>query len=129
MRRMEEPWLSLRRDLDIQHNPPKDKESEREPLRERKQSSHHRRESSAKEPAAVKDTKSSKREKPPKKAVKEEEGYESEALNWASLQNRKRSEIKIPIPENLKSFLIDDWEAVTKNGQVCIFTRVRLYFI
>lgn len=31
----------------------------------------------------------------------------------------KRPEIKISIPDNLKVQLVDDWEAITKNQQVC----------
>lgn len=32
---------------------------------------------------------------------------------------QKRPEIKISIPQILKVQLVDDWEAVTKNSQVC----------
>lgn len=31
----------------------------------------------------------------------------------------KRPEVKVPIPEGLKAQLVDDWENVTKNQQVC----------
>ena len=35
----------------------------------------------------------------------------------------KRHEIKIEVPDNLKSLLVDDWEYVTKNGQLVTLPR------
>jgi len=32
----------------------------------------------------------------------------------------KKLEMKLAIPEVLKAKLVDDWEAVTKNNQVCV---------
>jgi hypothetical protein len=39
-------------------------------------------------------------------------------------QYLKRPEVKIPIPDALRVKLVDDWEAITKNSQVC---RVGIY--
>jgi len=36
---------------------------------------------------------------------------------------RKRQELKIPIPEVLKVILVDDWEAVTRHGQLVSLPR------
>ena len=43
----------------------------------------------------------------------------------------KRPEIKIAIPEVLKVQLVDDWEAITKNQQVCrlVFIVLDAYFL
>ena len=35
-------------------------------------------------------------------------------------ENNKKPDIKLDVPEALKMFLIDDWESVTKNNQVCV---------
>ena len=33
--------------------------------------------------------------------------------------------MKLNVPEQLKVLLVDDWEAVTKNNQVCIILMER----
>ena len=33
-------------------------------------------------------------------------------------ESSKRPEMRLNVPESLKSLLVDDWEAVTKNNQV-----------
>jgi hypothetical protein len=33
--------------------------------------------------------------------------------------SNKKPELKLDLPEILRVFLVDDWEAVTKNKQVC----------
>ena len=35
-------------------------------------------------------------------------------------ESNKKPDIKLNVPEALKMFLVDDWEAVTKNNQVRI---------
>jgi mortality factor 4-like protein 1 len=34
-------------------------------------------------------------------------------------EGNKKPEMKLNVPEVLKVKLVDDWEAVTKNNQVC----------
>lgn len=41
-------------------------------------------------------------------------------------ESSKRPEMRLNVPESLKSLLVDDWEAVTKNNQVCPFRLLTL---
>ncbi|KAF5325105.1 hypothetical protein D9619_009662 [Psilocybe cf. subviscida] len=43
--------------------------------------------------------------------------------------NSKRTEMKLVIPEVLKGILVDDWENVTKNQQVCLSSFFFLCFV
>lgn len=35
-------------------------------------------------------------------------------------ESHKKPDMKLNVPEILKALLVDDWEAVTKNNQVCV---------
>lgn len=100
----------------------KDKEEDtRKQERERRQSTHQPKESiSQKEAGPAKESKPSKRESRAKKV--EDEGYGTELYNWNPPTKRKM-EVKLVVPEVLKAALVDDWEAVTKNGQLVILPR------
>ena len=41
----------------------------------------------------------------------------------------KRPELKLVVPETLKVMLVDDWEAVTKNMQVCLFDSLLICLV
>lgn len=106
----------------------RDRDDERKHDRERRAPPHHPKDKD-KEPhhkekekeSHAKEPKMSKREPRVKKATKEEEGYGTELYNWNVAPTKKKTEVKLVIPDILKMVLVDDWEAVTKNGQVSIY--------
>ena len=97
------------------------KDTDRKPEKEKINRGHQHRESiSQKEKEPI--PKEPKPAKPPpraKKAVKEEEGYGTELYNW-NPPVKKKVELKLVVPEKLKAVMVDDWEAVTRKGQVCV---------
>ncbi|CAG7846147.1 SubName: Full=Related to Chromo domain protein MRG15 {ECO:0000313/EMBL:CCA70973.1} [Serendipita indica DSM 11827] len=100
------------------------KDGDRKPEKEKSNRGHQHRESISqkdKEPLP----KEPKPAKPPpraKKAVKEEEGYGTELYNW-NPPVKKKVEVKLVVPEKLKAVMVDDWEAVTRNGQLVPLPR------
>jgi mortality factor 4-like protein 1 len=99
----------------------KDKDRDGHHLREKghDKDHHHKEKDKDKDSHGTKDPKmSNKREARVKKATKEEEGYGTELYNWNVAPTKRKTEVKLVIPDILKMVLVDDWEAVTKNGQV-----------
>ena len=128
MLKWEEKNLAVQKTLMAEHRASTAKEREednRRQERERRPSTHQPKESiSHKENAPPKEPKASKRESRAKKV--EDEGYGTELYNW-NPPTKKKVEVKLVVPEVLKAAMVDDWEAVTKNGQVghskrCVIT-------
>jgi len=118
MLKWEEKNLSLQKRLMAEHRAITAKEEpERKPEREKRPPTHPSKELPPREAQAHKESKLSKREPRAKKAVKEEEGYGTELYNWNPPTKRK-ADLKLVIPDSLKAVMVDDWEAVTRNGQV-----------
>lgn len=115
----EEKNLAVQKALLTDHRASTAKEREEDIRKmggDRRPSTHQPRESlSLKENAPPKEPKVSKRESRAKKV--EDEGYGTELYNWNPPTKRK-TEVKLAVPEVLKAAMVDDWEAVTKNGQV-----------
>ncbi|PVF99093.1 MRG-domain-containing protein [Serendipita vermifera] len=120
----EEKNLSVQKKLMAEHraSTTKDKDDERKQEREKRPAAHPPKEPLPKEKEATKEAKAAKRESRAKKAVKEEEGYGVDLYNW-NPPVKKKVEVKLVIPELLKAVLVDDWEAVTKNGQLVMLPR------
>jgi mortality factor 4-like protein 1 len=118
MLKWEEKNLAVQKTLMAEHraSTAKEREDDRRQERERRPSTYQPKElSSHKENVPPKESKVSKRESRAKKV--EDEGYGTEIYNW-NPPSKKRAEVKLIVPEILKAALVDDWEAVTKMGQV-----------
>jgi mortality factor 4-like protein 1 len=115
----EDKNLAVQKKLMAEHraSTTKEKDDERKQEREKRPAAHPPKEPLQKEKESTKESKTAKRESRAKKAVKEEEGYGVDLYNW-NPPAKKKVEVKLVIPEILKAVLVDDWEAVTKNGQV-----------
>jgi len=124
MLKWEEKNLAVQKTLMAEHRASTAKEREednRRQERERRPSTHQPKESlSHKENAPPKEPKASKRESRAKKV--EDEGYGTELYNW-NPPTKKKVEVKLVVPEVLKAAMVDDWEAVTKNGQLVTLPR------
>jgi mortality factor 4-like protein 1 len=118
MLKWEEKNLSLQKKLMAEHRATIAKdEPERKPEREKRPLTHPIKELPPREAHTHKDSKLSKREPRAKKAVKEEEGYGTELYNW-NLPTKRKADLKLVVPDSLKAVMVDDWEAVTRKGQV-----------
>ncbi|KAG8825673.1 Esa1p-associated factor [Serendipita sp. 399] len=123
----DEKNLAVQRKLMAEHRATTGKDrddTERKHEREKRPPPAHQtnKESAPKETNAPKEAKQPKREPRAKKAVKEEEGYGAELFNWNPPAKRK-VEVKLVVPDILKAVLVDDWEAVTRNGQLVPLPR------
>lgn len=120
MLKWEEKNLSLQKKLMAEHRATSGKdENERKLEREKRPSTHPAKELPPKEAQPPKEPKMAKREPRAKKAVKEEEGYGTELYNW-NLPTKRKADLKLIVPDSLKAVMVDDWEAVTRNGQASI---------
>jgi len=117
MLKWEEKNLAAQKALMAQHRAStnKDRDDDRRQERERRPTAHQNKDPFAhKENLPPKEPKISKRESRAKKV--EDEGYGTEIYNW-NPPAKKRAEVKLVVPEMLKAVMVDDWEAVTRNGQ------------
>jgi hypothetical protein len=118
MLKWEEKNLAVQKTLMAEHraSTAKEREDDRRLERERRPSTHQPKEPpSLKENVPPKEPRPSKRESRAKKV--EDEGYGTEIYHW-NPPTKKRAEVKLVVPEVLKAAMVDDWEAVTKMGQV-----------
>lgn len=116
MLKLNEETSALAKKLSEEHRGQK---NETDRKHEKRPSTHQPKETAQKEkePPPPKEPKAARREPRPKKAVKEEEGYGTELYHW-NPPTKKKADMKLVIPESLKAILVDDWEYVTRNGQV-----------